>query len=198
MEKETMTQQDYVRYDRVWQRVAPELDPYPEVRSAMGKMAVSQPQPKPQPLPDTPERSCCLGPGATGELDSICRFIEEELEDRRTYLTYARCAPNAAARRILRDLAMEEGNHARRLMSVYYIITGECYKPSVAMGRVEVPPWCQLLRSRYHAETCGGYQYQRAAQETQDVCLSHILAQLSTDEYRHASQLLHLLEGSLC
>lgn len=193
MEKETMTQQDYVRYDRVWQRVAPELDPYPEVRAAMGRREA----PQPRQLPDTPERSCCLASDAMGELDSISRFIEEELEDRRAYMAYARCAPNPAARRILRDLAMEEGNHARRLMSVYYIIAGECYKPSVAMGRVEVPPWCQLLRSRYQAESCGGYQYQRAAQETQDVCLSHIFAQLSADEYRHASQLLHLLEGNM-
>ena len=32
MEKERITQEDYVRYDRVWQRVAPELDPYPAVR----------------------------------------------------------------------------------------------------------------------------------------------------------------------
>ena len=27
---------DYARYDRIWQRVAPAMDPYPEVRAARG------------------------------------------------------------------------------------------------------------------------------------------------------------------
>ena len=148
--------------------------------------------------PPAPHREeCCLASAAEQELENIRAFIEEELEDRRTYLTYARCAPNANARRILRELAAEEGGHARRLMGVYYIITGQCYKPAVNVGRTEQLPWCQALRDRYHAETCGGYHYQHWAQETDDVCLSHILAQFSADEYRHAATLLQLLEGNL-
>ena len=31
---------DYARYDRIWQRVAPAMDPYPEVRAARGGAAI--------------------------------------------------------------------------------------------------------------------------------------------------------------
>ncbi len=185
MEHETNLPYDYARCDRVWQRVSPELNPYPEAREAV----IAPPAPH--------REECCLASAAEQELENIRAFIEEELEDRRVYLTYARCAPNANARRILRELAAEEGGHARRLMGVYYIITGQCYKPAVNVGRTEQLPWCQALRDRYHAETCGGYHYQHWAQETDDVCLSHILAQFSADEYRHAATLLQLLEGNL-
>lgn len=185
MEHETNLPYDYARCDRVWQRVSPELNPYPEAREAV----IAPPAPH--------REECCLASAAEQELENIRAFIEEELEDRRVYLTYARCAPNANARRILRELAAEEGGHARRLMGVYYIITGQCYKPAVNVGRTEQLPWCQALRDRYHAETCGGYHYQHWAQETDDVCLSHILAQFSADEYRHAAALLQLLEGNL-
>ncbi len=185
MEKETNMPYDYAQCDRVWQRVAPELNPYPEARAAV----IAPPVPQ--------KVECCLASAAEKELADIQAFIEEELEDRRTYLAYARCAPNATARRILRELAAEEGGHARRLMGVYYIITGQCYKPAVNMGRTEQLPWCQALRDRYHAETCGGYHYQQWAQETDDVCLGNILAQFSADEYRHAAMLLHLLEGNM-
>lgn len=185
MEHETNLPYDYARCDRVWQRVSPELNPYPEAREAVIAPPASR------------REECCLASAAEQELENIRAFIEEELEDRCTYLTYARCAPNANARRILRELAAEEGGHARRLMGVYYIITGQCYKPAVNVGRTEQLPWCQALRDRYHAETCGGYHYQHWAQETDDVCLGHILAQFSADEYRHAATLLQLLEGNL-
>ena len=175
---------DYIKCDKVWQRVAPELNPYPQARAAVMSPAAQEP-------------ACCLASAAEKELSDLQAFIEEELEDRRTYLLYARCAPNANARRILRELAAEEGGHARRLMGVYYIITGQCYKPAVNVGRTEQLPWCQALRDRYHAETCGGYHYQHWAQETDDVCLGHILAQFSADEYRDAGILLQLLEGNM-
>ena len=184
MEKEMQT--DYQQWDRVWQRVAPELNPYPEVRQAMAPQRSDQ-----------PEKSCCLSEDIDSQAALIRTFIEDELDDRRIYLSYARCAPQMEARRVMRQLAVEEQAHARRLMGVYYIITGECYRPAVCAAKSEMLPWCQALRQRYQAETCGAYQYQRAAQETEDVCLSHILAQISADEYRHATTLLRLLEGNM-
>lgn len=189
MENENRRQTECVHYDKVWQRVSPQLNPYPAVRAAdMG----DPPAPRP---PE--EEGCCLSPGSGADPAQLCRFIEEELETRRRYLTFARCAPSPNARRILREIAAEEEGHARKLMGVYYMITGQRYRPDIAVGRIEIPAWCELLRRCYHAETCGGYRYQQAAQETRDVCLSHILAQLSADEYRHAAQLLRLLEGNL-
>lgn len=190
MENENRRQNECVHYDKVWQRVAPQLNPYPAVRAAGDGT--------PAPPPELPEEAgCCLSVGSGADPGQLCRFIETELEVRRSYLAFARCAPNPNARRILREIAAEEEGHARRLMGVYYMITGQCYRPDISMGRMEIPAWCELLRRCYHAETCSGYRYQQAAQETRDVCLSHILAQISADEYRHAAQLLRLLEGNL-
>ena len=109
-------------------------------------------------------------------------------------VAYAACAPNVAARRLLRQLAGEEGSHARRLMGVYYLVTGCCYQPRLQGGRVERLPWREVLRTRYHAETCGGLRYAQAAEVTEDVCLREIWEELSAAEYRHARQLLSLLE----
>ena len=55
-------------------------------------------------------------------------------------------------------------------------------------------PWCQLLRELYHEEACGGAAYAQAAEDTEDVCLREIWEELSAAEYRHARQLLSLLE----
>ena len=182
MEKEMQT--DYQQWDRVWQRVAPQLDPYPEVRQAMA-------------VQPTKREGCDPCRSSMEQVELIRGFIEEELEDQRTYLSYARCAPNAEARRVLRQLAMEEQTHAHRWMSLYYIITGECYRPAICTAKEELLPWCQALRRRYHAESHGAHQYHLAAQETTDVCLKQILTRFSADEARHAATLLRLLEGNL-
>lgn len=182
MDHGNVTREDYIRYDKVWQRVAPELDPYPEVRAAMA------------PAPSAPEESCSLV-RAREAAEKIRDFIEHELADRRLYLEHLRCAP-PNARRILRQIADEEGAHARRLMGIYYIMTGQCYRPALCTA-VEMLPWCQLLRRRYGEECAGGYAYHRASEEAEDECLRRILHQFAADEYRHAEMLLRLLEGNL-
>ena len=189
---EKMEHMDPQRCDRIWQRVSPELDPYPEVRAACrepsrepgagdipertGAAAV----PAAPEIPAAPaESGCCLAGRAMGSIRLIQDFIEDELADRRAYLAYAACAPNVAA---------------RRLMGVYYLVTGCCYQPRLQGGRVERLPWREVLRTRYHAETCGGLRYAQAAEATEDVCLREIWEELSAAEYRHARQLLSLLE----
>ena len=136
----------------------------------------------------------CLAGRAMGSIRLIQDFIEDELADRRTYLAYAACAPNVAARRLLRQLAGEEGSHARRLMGVYYLVTGCCYQPRLQGGRVERLARRVGLRTGYHAATCGGLCYAPAAELPEDVCLREIWEELSAAEYRHARQLLSLLE----
>lgn len=165
--------------NRVWQRVNPELEPYP------------------QPEPGQTEDFCCMGSAAEQDIEVIRDFIEEELADRRTYLAYASAAAGGNARRLMRQLAAEAGGHARRLMGVYYLITGQCYRPMVSVGRVAVPCLRELLRQRYHAEACSGMNYRRAGEETLDECLAAIFQELSRDAYHHARQLLTLLEGNL-
>ena len=99
----------------------------------------------------------------------------------------------------MRRLAAEEGGHARRLMGVHYLITGQNYSAAVPLP-ANIPctgSWREVLRLRYHEESCSGLNYRRASEETADECLSEILLELSHDEYRHARQLLCLLEKQM-
>jgi len=197
---------DYRQYDRIWQRVAPTLAPYPDMggsvpeagaqkaveigpETAMQLRAESQ-------LPGAEENPCCMGSAAADILNVLTGFVEEELADRRWLLVLSRQAP-AWARQRLREMAADEGNHARRLMAVYYLITGECYHPMVCRDRIQIEKWCPALRERYHAEACGGLNYQRAADGTTDPCLGKLLRELSEDEYHHADILLRMLERTM-
>mgnify|MGYP001632783451 CR=1 FL=1 len=126
---------DYESCRRVWRRVSPELDPYPEEREEAGCPAA--------PAPD---------------LKGLQEMIEGELGDRRAYLEAARRAPNPAARRMMQRMADREGAHARRLLAVYYLACGQCYRPALASGPGETLPWRQLLRQRYHQEVCAARQ----------------------------------------
>ena len=101
------TEQTVEQKRAIWQRVNPTLQPYPAEADAVNV--------------------CCMGVNAREDVEVIQGFIEEELADRRSYLTCAGMAPNAAARQVMRRLAAEEGGHARKLMGVYYLVTGQVY-----------------------------------------------------------------------
>lgn len=186
---------DYRKYDRIWQRVAPDLDPYPEVRQAMagGAMSVRAEDT----LPGAEENPCCMGTAAMESLEVLDGFIEEELADRRYFLAFARKAPTMQAARVLRDMAASAGEHARRLSAVHYLITGQCYQQAIVCEKLCIRPWCAALRESYHKAACNGMNYIRASEGTTDPCLAKLLKDLSDDEYRHADQLLTLLERSL-
>ena len=211
---------DYRQYDRIWQRVAPSLSPYPsavpaanmtdcqtQAQTQAEMQAQAQPQSPAQTQsqpPAVPEANfpgaalgaCCMGTSAKEMMAVLEGFIEDELADRRYYFAFARQAP-ASARQILREIALDESEHARRLMAVCYLITGRAYQPTVSCDRIYIGPYCPALRERYHAEACGGMNYMRAAEETTDPCLQKVLRELSDDEYRHAAYLMTLLERTL-
>lgn len=193
---------DFRRYDRVWQRVAPDLEPYPGVNAAVAPAPQPQAAPAGQlarqesQLPGASQDPCCMGSAAAEMLEVLTGFIEEELEDRRYYLAMSRQAP-AWARQRLRDIAADEGTHARRLMAAHYLITGQCYRPAIAGGAVTIGRWCPALRERYHMEACNGMNYARSADGTTDPCLAKLLNELSEDEYRHAGELMAMLERSI-
>ena len=114
------------RYDRVWQRVAPILEPYPgyqpmpALADLPGQSAPAAPPasvPESQ-LPGAEQNPCCMGTEAAEMLEVLDGFIEEELTDRRSTLALARQAPSWA-RQTLRDLAEAAGRPARRLMAVH-------------------------------------------------------------------------------
>lgn len=192
---------DYRQYDRVWQRVAPTLEPYP----GMGQAAETVPAANGTPmalarqesqLPGAEQNPCCMGSAAAEMLGVLTGFIEEELAERRYYLAFSRQAP-AWARQRLRELAAEAEDHARRLMAVYYLITGECYRPAVSCERIYIGRWCPTLRERYHIAACAGLNYARAAEGTTDTCLREALNELSAEEYRQANVLLAMLERAM-
>lgn len=193
---------DYRRCARVWQRVDPTLDPYPDVRAAAA-MAADTPgdglsaaeRNAELTLPGAQADPCCMGTAALESLEVLQGFIREELADRRTYLFLARRAPTAEARQVFRAIASDEGMHARRLLAAVYLITGERYCPAICYPPLRCDGYCAALRERYHEEVCGGYNYRRASQETLDPCLQQLLLAFSQDEYRHANAMLCLLSG---
>lgn len=206
---------DYRQYDRIWQRVAPNLEPYPSVRAGLDaaapamaeQAAAGGPAPAVSAAPaasETPESQlpgaetdpCCMGSAAAEMLEVLTGFIEEELSDRRYFLALVRQAPSWARQR-LREIANGKGVHARRLMAVYYLITGECYRPAISAERIHVGRWCAALRERYHGEACNGLNYARAADGTTDPCLAKLLNELSAGAYGHAEELLRMLARSL-
>lgn len=193
---------DYRRCARVWQRVDPTLNPYPDVR-ATAAMAADTPgdglsaaeRNAELTLPGAQADPCCMGTAALDSLEVLQGFIREELADRRTYLFLARRAPTAEARQMFRAIASDEGRHARRLLAAVYLITGERYCPAICYPPLRCDGYCAALRERYHEEVCGGFNYRRASQETLDPCLQQLLLAFSQDEYRHANAMLCLLSG---
>ena len=193
---------DYRRCARVWQRVDPTLDPYPDVRAAAAMAAdtssdgLSAAERNAElTLPGAQADPCCMGTAALESLEVLQDFIREELADRRTYLFLARRAPTAEARQVFRAIASDEGRHARRLLAAVYLITGERYCPAICYPPLRCDGYCAALRERYHEEVCGGFNYRRASQETLDPCLQQLLLAFSQDEYRHANAMLCLLSG---
>lgn len=111
MEHELKAAADYARCSQIWQRVAPDLDPYPSD--------------SPAPLPAAPSPPAC----PALQLELLRRFIAGELESRCAFLRCARCAPSAAARRAM-QLFAREGGRARAPAAVrHYLLTGSCFPP---------------------------------------------------------------------
>lgn len=215
---------DFRDHDQMWRRVAPTLEPYPGFQSEPSpRMAPLPGQTPGQPetpgivpppasggamlrpglpssgleqLPGAQADPCCMGTAAAESLAVLTGFIEVELADRRYFQAFARQAPSWA-RQTLRDMAADGASRAKRLMAVYYLITGKCYQPSISTERIFIGRWCAALRERYHVAACNGMNYLRAAEETTDPCLTKLLTELSQEAYHQADHLLALLERAL-
>nr|WP_325181818.1 ferritin-like domain-containing protein [uncultured Oscillibacter sp.] len=221
MEHMTQTPEvyDFRQYDRIWQRVAPNLEPYPgmsvQPAAARSEVSAAPAAPAASTLPAAPEtpavpvpagsaaalpgaerNPCCMGTEAAEMLNVISGYIEAALSDRRYLLALARQAPSWA-RKDLRDMAADLQDQARRLMAAHYLITGQCYRPSVSTERIYVGRWCPALRERYHAAACSGLNYARSAEDSLDPCLTKLFEELSKQSYGHAETLMGLLQRSL-
>lgn len=202
---------DFRQYDRIWQRVAPGLEPYPAASPPASPAPLSSAGTAPQgtgpalppaqlrqesQLPGAAPNPCCMGSAAAEMLNVLTGFAETALESQRQLLALVRLAPSWA-RQHLRDMAAENGAHARRLAAVYYLITGNCYRPAISTGPIFPQRWCAALRERYHAAACSGFNYARAAEGTTDSCLVRLLEELSKEAYGQSETLLEMLERSL-
>ena len=172
---------DYQLCNQVWQRVAPELDPYPEVRSAAAEPA---------------GESCRLQKGMM-PMEQLRMAIEGELTARRAYLAHARCAGGSVGRTLM-QMAEEDGRHACRLKSLYYLLTGECWGSERGCGCVgETMSLCRFLRQRYQMETTAADRYESWADGMEDECMASMLRQLAEDDRCHAATVMRLLENRL-
>ena len=193
MEESKSCAYDYEHCERVWRKVAPQENPYPEARAAMEAGEKNDGL-----LPaQTQEDTCCMGAAAVQSLDVLKGFVRDELAARQTYLDFARCAASRETRRVLHAMAADEERHARQLMAAIYLAAGETYCPRVCVERARYDSYCAALRQFYHEEACGGYNYFRAGEETLDYCLEQMFSAMSQDEYRHARTLLNLLSKAL-
>ena len=193
MEESKNCAYDYELCKRVWRKVAPQEDPYPEAETARdaeeknGGLLPTQ----------TQEDPCCMGTAAVQSLEVLRGFVREELAARQTYLDFARRVSSREVRRVLYAIAGDEERHARQLMAAIYLATGETYCPRVCVERVRYDGYCAALRQFYHEEACGGYSYFRAGEETLDYCLEQTFSAMSQDEYRHARTMMKLLGRAL-
>lgn len=192
---------------RMEQPVPPAQQPQPNPMPPAPPATTTPPIPMPPAPPVTPmppvpmppgaiQNPCCMGSEAMEMMAVLTGFIEEELIDRRYFCALAKQSP-AWARSGLKELADDAAAHARELLSVCYMITGQCYRPTGVSGEIYIGGWCPALRERYHTDACQALNYARAAEGTADPCLKRILDRLSRDEYRHADLLLEMLERSM-
>ncbi len=207
--RQTETLNDYRMYDKIWQRVSPELNPYPEVRArsaaaaeggdgaGSGENTANMSLGRLEQLPGAEANPCCMGSAAMDSLAVVEGFIEDELAGRRLFLRLANRAPGARAAKLLRQIAARKERHMRHLMAAYYLITGKCYVQSVQVPAPAADGFCAALRSAYHEEACTGFNYLRAADATADTCLQKLFHDMGEEAYRSAEQLLRLLSQSM-
>ena len=170
---------DFRQHDRLWRRVQPGLEPYPEADTSGGNQAQTSDAgmtlAQESRLPGAEPNPCCMGTEAAELLTVLEGYIADELAERRLYLALAQRAP-VWARQTMRELAEDEGDHTRQLMTARYLITGQCRQPeALPLELVSAGDWCALLRQRYHSEVCGGMNYARTADSTPDHCLAELL-----------------------
>lgn len=187
---------DYACCERVWRRVAPQENPYPEIHAAIPE-ETRETEDTGLLAAEVQDDPCCMGTAAVDSLEVIKGFVRDELAARQIYLGAARCAPTQEARRVLRSMACDEQRHVRQLTAAIYLASGETYRPHVCVEREDFDSFCAMLRHFYHEEACGGFNYFRAGEETLDYCLGQMFTAMSQDEYRHAGMILALLSGML-
>lgn len=212
---------DYRVYDQVWQRVTPGMDPFSSDPAAAGMteaprsgppvtaaappaiQAAAAPAARQESggegtLPGAEANPCCMGTDARESLEVVEGFLQEELAESRCCQSLACRVRNQQAARLMRQAASEKRAAAKELCAAYYLITGERYSPAITVEHLQWEDLTQALRSCYHQEACNGLNYQRAADETLDVCLQKLFTKLGEQSYRRAEEVMDLLGRLIC
>lgn len=214
---------DFRLYDRVWQRVAPGMDPFsvqtdaagmtetaqetapavPAAPAVSAAMPAADPSAVPTPaqeaeLPGATPAPCCMGTAAQESLEVLEGFIQEELAESRCCQTLACRIRNQQAAQLLCKAAQEKRGAAKELCAARFLITGERYHPAITLEQNCWDSLAQALRAFYHQEACNGLNYQRAADETIDFCLQKLFSKLAEQSYRRAEEMMTLLGKIVC
>lgn len=139
-----------------------------------------------------------MGTTARESLEVLEGFIQEELAGCHCCQSLACKVRNAGAAKLLRQIAAEKRCSARELCAAYFLITGKQYTPAITIEHRCWENLAQSLRSCYHQEACNGFNYQRAADGTTDLCLQKLLTRLGEQSYRRAEEVQRLLGCLLC
>ena len=195
---------EYARLERMWDRIAPfpkEQQPEclpipPEILKAQQERQAAGGEGKPTYKPvGAVKDPCCMGTEATGLVNVVEGFAQEEIVDGATFARIARYAPSKSAAAALRDLGRRAEQRGRELAAAYYLITGEVRHISSAGVLLPRLPYRELLREMYHNTACTALNYARAAEGTADLCLSRLFDRFSAEAYRDAEEILKLLAG---
>lgn len=216
---------DYRVYDQVWQRVTPGMDPFSSDPSAAGMTEAAQavsPVPPVNPaapaasaavaaapaprqesggvaaLPGAEPNPCCMGTDAGDSLEVLEGFLQEELAEAGCCQSLACRVRNRQAARLFQQAAAEKRAAAKELCAAYFLITGNPHTSTVTVEHMQWENLSQALRACYHQEACNGFNYQRAADETLDLCLQKLFARLSGQSYRRAERAMELLGNLIC
>ena len=170
--------QDYQRWDRVWQRVAPELDPYPEERAAAAEM-----------------EDKAAAPTEVGRVQ-LGTFLEEARRLERRYGHLARVGP-AGARRSMEKLAARNRAWAGHLAALYFVAAGEEYRPRAAAEEPECLPWREILRRCVQEAEEGRCRALAAARSAGEGCLGEAFTALGAEWKEQEMALMRLLEKNI-
>jgi len=184
---------DYRLYDRIWQRVSPELTPYPQVRERDGESTQSAAGKGGEILPGEQRDPCCMGSGAKDDLAVLEGFLTQELAARRCYLSLAGSVCRRDVQQLLRRMGEEKLSAARELRAAIFLIAGTPAQPKVAVEPMRWRSLADALRSCYHQEACDGFNYLRAVDGTADPCLQKLLRRLGEAAWRRADEVMSQL-----
>lgn len=138
--------------------------------------------------------ACCKLPKRETVTEAeIMKKLEGELEDAMIYEQLS-CRVHGRARQTLLQLAMQERQHAKKLETVYYLMTGKKPCPD-RPKRPCIACTNEALRERYIQEGKGSESYKALAEKAGS--FSKLLLELACDEEHHAQKLLGVLQACL-